>query len=1404
MKDIKSLYLAAKTSGKQPDIDAYTECIAEFLENKPYDYISNLEYIISSSIGLKTLREFVETYGISVANYKEIVERIEYGLEKCEKLGKDSSVFKEALSYIEGFRDQYPNIFNMYEYFEENVTDEYIKHFYERKNPLINSVDKLYSSMGNIVIPDIMIESIENGNINKLLSIFERSNMDPTFYQWIVECIEDVTEMGVRADNHMMCSRCNRRGPLRVPGYVCKNGCEIPTREYTESVKGKISLYSTAVKKAFNILKSMSVEEKIKFIKMSKEEKEKFFKNKMNPFNGISEETLKYIAQAMHDKIKNTKGKSFEELFGKKGDYDKLQEMKESDDLTDALSNLNDARDIALRTREAYGKKSVELRKAEKTVRDAKRIYDKTNREIKDSLKSDEPEEDDVEIDVQMEDEVEPGPTSHYDTQQEQEFDNTLDNIKERSLSGITERVQLRAKEVFRESVLTGNDELKVEYSAEELNTIKNFITFKEYKLCCLDNENDIMDLQSEIYNLYEQFGDLLEESDEAEVFDEASRDPKVDAIKRILSNMRSVARDINKVIRKGMKKKFNEHNEGLPFLKKAAFPSVSVDLDVFLDGKKKILKRIDDLDSNSDPFFGGVSILIKVSVPKTMTTSKINESFELVRKFSKELLSDMIDNKDITFDSKEGYEKSQLGIPVWVSKKLLLKNVDTDLVFESVEDMEESIVEAYIIEGRILDWIKELIEKILSFLTGRSTFPYIKTVDHITMEDIHKIINDKLGKSSIEKVFVFDTSLPSIQKQFARTFENGMLDPKEKYLILSDINDKEKIKNVVAMKYQKLDAEVVKMIGLGGSFTVERNETKSVDDIVKERFEEFFEATDTWFSPIHKEIRKAVSGMRKVVKKERKKDGKLSKYHKSNFYVPINAQIMNILVGPMINSTTSDTLYGKIEDGQVVCLVGYSRSNKLTMEEVDEAINSLKKLLNDLLPAKSVFKIFKVNPGKYPQKGLAVVPSSSKIKESSDLILEYHGDVISIDDYDESSAALAQDNLFPSTQGISSLGKQSQPGYGIENNKSSEVQPYIKRNNVMADYGEVETNPIKSGGDSSSDTEAPSSMSIDDFKRPDSAPEVDVPGITDTEIKTVLQDDLKRAELSGNPEEKKQAIQNIYYHNYVINNNKDGVINTTNDLSTNKTGNSNIKEAKAWELNPLKKPEVFREVPSSLKDVEIFNEGVYLENDDVETTKPPDINEDFGKPSKGPNVLQHAFQDMDRKLIKTQQAVKKGVQQTQNTGRAFFKPIARTQQWVGNMAEQWRNKSSDKIKEDIANPHARSKLWKAIKSAILVGSLWKAKLLFSPLFIFLAITKRQKKNRLRREIIGEIRAELEIIEQKIEDARAAGDRKAVYQLMRFRNELRKQSVRVGGSFSNPRGDDWFDIPSQRKISNMI
>jgi hypothetical protein len=231
--------------------------------------------------------------------------------------------------------------------------------------------------------------------------------------------------------------------------------------------------------------------------------------------------------------------------------------------------------------------------------------------------------------------------------------------------------------------------------------------------------------------------------------------------------------------------------------------------------------------------------------------------------------------------------------------------------------------------------------------------------------------------------------------------------------------------------------------------------------------------------------------------------------------------------------------------------------------------------------------------------------------------------------------------------------------------------------------------------------------------------------------------------------------------------------------------------------LDKTKLQELVVAIDDSVKSYkEMMANGVF-EAAATGSDKPTAGSADDGRPESD-NPVRDTMMDVDRALTNTQQQAKKFVQGTAQAGRAAFKPVKRTQQWVSNMVNQWKDYDENTIKEKMADPHERSNLWKGVKAAIIGGSLFKAGLLLNPFFLFLGITRgvtrSRRHERIRNEMIGELKAELEVIDMKIADAGAKGDNKAKYQLVRFKNEINKKLIRVGSG----------NRQSRKKIAKMI
>lgn len=175
----------------------------------------------------------------------------------------------------------------------------------------------------------------------------------------------------------------------------------------------------------------------------------------------------------------------------------------------------------------------------------------------------------------------------------------------------------------------------------------------------------------------------------------------------------------------------------------------------------------------------------------------------------------------------------------------------------------------------------------------------------------------------------------------------------------------------------------------------------------------------------------------------------------------------------------------------------------------------------------------------------------------------------------------------------------------------------------------------------------------------------------------------------------------------------------------------------------------------------------------------------DDGRPASD-HPIQDTFQDIDRGTVKLQQKAKKAVQNVQNTSRAIMKPVNRTKNWLTKIAVDWKDKNETEMKEKMADPHSRNALLSAFRKAIRFGALFQAGLLLNPIFWVIgggfAINNKSKEFRIRNEMIGELKMEIEIINKKIQQADYDKNYQAKYKLMRLKNEIQKKLLRVGGT----------------------
>lgn len=1081
MKDIKSLYLTAKTSGRAEDISAYEECVKYLLENKPNDYISNLEYIISSSISLKTWNEFVERYGLPIACYDNAIACFESCIEKCNSKEKDASVYTELKSRLESFRDNHIGCFMMYEYYSDLDSNEYVSTYYGftesgvQNSKLLSGMIKKY---GEAAVPDILINSEKMGAkvVTQALKFLENHETlnGPLFYQYLSEAVSNIDE-GI-IDNE-------------IKGYI--------------------------------------------------------------------------------------------------------------------------------------------------------------------------------------------------------------ESIESKSASAIITINKTRNQSVYRESIIMGEQNACVfAYTESELNAIQDMITFNEFKLTFLENTEDILKLQNEIYSLYEEFDGILEESGTA---------------------------NINDTIKKAFEDKVKNK------LKNASVMKIS-DLDDWdtnpVDDKKqpnepmKIVIFDEDVADSIIPMLPSANNgTLKTEAPYHVNTRN---------KKTGEVPAYLGRNHDLGYGEDDGKplgleDNDEPSLDDYRRKSI--DNPKSNSVPE-IQDIGGDIEDEDSDKGNLQD------KKDMSAVNNYYYYTYNNSLnknansfnrdysrrdDHSVSSTTHTTDDhstnkgDNRGNSEVhshyEKESTFnpcELDVPGNEKVFAEGFKD---------LLKKGIN---KIKGLIGIKkslanLQNLDIPSVSsrrvpltIIGTNIPIDMKNNiKTESVDDINTTSDLQYLlengyviteDVSDSFLSK--NDVKNIINNLRSKFKAE-------ILFISPNNNAEILSQIGPAAVIQTDRNTINKLISGKTIDKLKSPLYGDSG-------DFDTVILVNSKLIRDF-----------------------------NIKEPKDLELiishEYGHvltfDQLTLDDWTEYS--IKRQTMTSIVQGLYLLDdiKKATAEMNLFYHK---LKPEVLANKAV----NINPSDLING--------------IFKYKPTGKLDKVDLDVIVNWNIPPIIINISKSAS-KGNDIKNSDMIavlnSNIELFKTCVKDKEflDNVINSLN-LAISSYSESSVNESIA------------------------FTEEV----GDVDDNKPV-----------SDHPVKDVLTDIDRKLTKKQQAAKKAIQNVQNTGRIFIKPAVRTSQWINKMVMDWKDNDETKIKERMADPHARNNLFAAISAAIKAGSLAKAGLLFNPIFLFLTITRGLGRNkklfRIRNEMIGEIDTEINIIKEKIRDADRAGDNKAKYQLMRLENELKKKLLRVGG-----------------------
>ena len=183
------------------------------------------------------------------------------------------------------------------------------------------------------------------------------------------------------------------------------------------------------------------------------------------------------------------------------------------------------------------------------------------------------------------------------------------------------------------------------------------------------------------------------------------------------------------------------------------------------------------------------------------------------------------------------------------------------------------------------------------------------------------------------------------------------------------------------------------------------------------------------------------------------------------------------------------------------------------------------------------------------------------------------------------------------------------------------------------------------------------------------------------------------------------------------------------------------------------------------------------MEASEEKTAKPAKVE----KPEKRPFMqrVQNAALDANVKFKKGMAKSKRAMQDVRNAGKAIMKIPGNITSSLKGIVAKWDEMDDNRRKEYMIKPGIRKKYIKALGIAVSHGLAF----MINPLLnIVLAIGQKvssMKDERIKNEFVRELDAEIEVTQAKIEDAASDPDKNVRYKLIRIKNKLEAEKLRV-------------------------
>lgn len=154
--------------------------------------------------------------------------------------------------------------------------------------------------------------------------------------------------------------------------------------------------------------------------------------------------------------------------------------------------------------------------------------------------------------------------------------------------------------------------------------------------------------------------------------------------------------------------------------------------------------------------------------------------------------------------------------------------------------------------------------------------------------------------------------------------------------------------------------------------------------------------------------------------------------------------------------------------------------------------------------------------------------------------------------------------------------------------------------------------------------------------------------------------------------------------------------------------------------------------------------------------------------------ALDYAAKD-NEKLAESREARQKLKNAANAVSQKPRRQVSGLKEFVNNF-NKW---DENRRKKFMLKPGFRHKIFKHMRNAIMLGVAAQTKLALIPMMGLIAHISKQKDDRIRTELTRELENEIKICEEKINDANSDGDKDSKYELMRIKDKLEAEKIRV-------------------------